>query len=297
MEKINSISLVIATLNRGEDILSILNQIAVLESKPTEIIVIDQSEDYPILIKTSLEEIIHDKNLNIKYHKIKIKSASYARNYGVSIATCDFIIFIDDDVIIPNDFFEKYLASINLDYDAIAGKVLGLDEETNYSLPKQFIDKNVGFLFRPMNYGISMNNSDLGTCNMLIKKAVFQKLNGFDENLQRLEDSDLATRFLKNRFKSYYDPSISLIHKFTTTGAARNITRNVKPYQSRAYWEQYFYFTIKNFGIYKGKTFILYYLKSNFLIKGYLIRPKRLFFALRELYYGYKIANQKLINN
>lgn len=299
MEDINSISLVIATLNRGEDIVSILSQIKILETKPTEIIVIDQSEDYPLSIKTRLETILQDRSLNIKYHKITTKRASFARNYGVSIATCKFIIFIDDDVIIPNDFFEKYLALINsgLNYDAIAGKVLGLDEETNYNLPKQFNDKNVGFLFRPMNYGKPLNTSDLGTCNMMIKKSVFEKLNGFDENLQRLEDSDLATRFLKSGFKSYYDPTISLIHKLTLTGAARNVTLNTKPYQSRTYWEQYLYFTIKNFGLYKGKTFLLFHLKYNFPIKVYLIRPKRLFCALRELYYGYKLAQHRLIDN
>jgi len=291
----NSISLVIATLNRGEDLVSLLNQIDNLEVKPQEIIIVDQSEDYPPNIKKLIDKVLLNNYIN--YHHIKTKGASHARNFGVSMALFEYIIFIDDDVMLPPDFFDKYLSVINsdLDFDAIAGKVLGLDEKTSYSLPKEFNDQNFGFMFRPMHYGYPLENSDLGSCNMMIKTSVFLKLKGFDEKLKRLEDSDLAFRLLKKGFKSYYNPSISLIHKFSLYGAARDITiSKIRQYPSKEYWQQYFYYVIKNSTIYQGKTFLLFYLKPVFIKKGMLLRPLRLFYALKSVYNGYHNAKQIL---
>lgn len=291
----NSISLVIATLNRGQDLVSLLHQVESLDTKPQEIIVVDQSESYPLEIKQQLDEILLSDTIN--YQKIATKGAAYARNYGVKIALYEYIIFIDDDVILPADFFEKYLSVINsdLDFDAIAGKVLGLDNETNNILPKEFNDKNFGFMFRPMNYEYSLEDSDLGTCNMMIKKSVFKELGGFDENLMRLEDSDFSFKFLNNNYKSYYEPSISLIHKFSLYGAARNITTNQnRQYPSKEYWQQYFYYVLKNSTIHKGKTFLLFYLKPIFLKKGMILRPLRFFCALKAVFNGFFIAKKML---
>lgn len=291
----NSISVVIATLNRGKDLVSLLQQIESFQTKPHEIIVVDQSESYPLEIKQQLNEILLSRSIN--YQKIEIKGAAAARNFGVGIALSEYIIFIDDDVILTLDFFEKYLSAINsdLDFDAIAGKVLGLDKKTSYSLPKEFNDQHFGFMFRPMHYGYPLEHSDLGTCNMMIKKSVFKELGGFDENLKRLEDSDFSFRFLKNNYKSYYDPSISLLHKFSLYGAARDIATNQnRQYPSKEYWQQYFYYVIKNSTIIEGKTFLLFYLKPVFIKKGMLLRPLRLFYALKAVYIGYHNAKQIL---
>jgi GT2 family glycosyltransferase len=49
---------------------------------------------------------------------------------------------------------------------------------------------------------------------MMIKKEVFEKLSGFDEDyFMYLEDMDLCIRALKNKFETYYFPNSSVIHK------------------------------------------------------------------------------------
>ncbi|RZL45429.1 MAG: hypothetical protein EOO93_26900, partial [Pedobacter sp.] len=80
----NSISVVIATLNRGKDLVCLLQQIESFQTKPHEIIVVDQSESYPLEIKQQLNEILLSSSIN--YQKIEIKGAAAARNFGVGIA-------------------------------------------------------------------------------------------------------------------------------------------------------------------------------------------------------------------
>lgn len=49
--------------------------------------------------------------------------------------------------------------------------------------------------------------------NLLVQSDVFAGLGGFDEKLREHEIQDFATRLHNRGFKSYFDPSISVLHK------------------------------------------------------------------------------------
>ena len=268
----------------------------ILTVKPFEIIIIDQTDNYPEDIKIELEKAIDSSTCNFIYQKSKIKSAGAARNLGVKLSTQDFIVFIDDDVILPADFCSNYYKAFidNPMVDGIAGRVEEINQPIAYELPLQFKNKNTGFLFRPMNYGYSLNElADLGSCNMGIKKMAFLSLNGFDESMKRLEDSDLSLRFIKNNFRSIYDPSLYLIHKLVQTGANRHITRQHK-YPNHLYWKEYFYFILKNCGLVKGRSFLVYYIKGVLWFKPLLIRPWHFIPAVFHLFKGAFKAKMQL---
>jgi GT2 family glycosyltransferase len=283
-------SVVIATLNRGEDLGALLLQLA--EMQKVEVIVVDQTEGYPVEIQQQLEQLIKS-NANFSYYKLQEKSASNARNFGVNKASGEYIFFIDDDVILPEDYFTKYFDYIQANYkvDAVAGMVLGLDKAINYSLSKIYHNKYFGHLFRPVNYAYPLTTSDLGTCNMLIKKDVFLQLAGFDTTLLRFEDSDFSTRFLKAGHISHYEPDLFLIHKLTSTGAVRNLTGLVK---SEAYWEQCFYLVLKNFGLKNGRGLLYYYVKPQIISRRLVLNPLQYITGLGKLYKGYLLAKNKL---
>ena len=297
MVSVLPISIVVPTLNRGNDILSLLHGIEELNPKPAELIIIDQTDTYPEHLKFEIENKIQNTTINVLYQKSDIKSAGSARNIGVYLSTNEHIIFIDDDVILPIDFCAKYNKCFkdNPILDAIAGRVEETNQTITYNLPIQFKDKYVGFLFRPMNYGYYLAEfADLGSCNMGIKKSVFLSLNGFDASMKRLEDSDLSFRFHKKGFKSIYNPSIYLTHKLTLTGANREITTH-HLYPSFLYWKEYFYFILKNCGLIKGWPFISYYIKGSLWFKPLLIRPWKFLPAVFNLLKGAVKAKIKLI--
>jgi len=284
------ISVVIATLDRGEDMVSLLGQLAELEK--LEIIIVDQTETYTDEIQQKIENLVNS-NPNFFYYKLEQKGAGNARNFGVQKSSGSHILFIDDDVVLPDDFFTKYLnyAGEMGNIDATAGMVLGLDGSVNIYLSKIFYNKYYGYLFRPVNYAYPLQPSDLGTCNMLIKKDVFLKLGGFDTKLLRLEDSDFSTRFLKAGFLSRYEPELFLIHKLTPTGAVRHLTGL---YKSEVYWKQCFYLVVKNFGLYKGRGLLYYYIKPHIATKRLLKNPLNLFFAVKNVCKGYLMAKKEL---
>jgi len=283
-------SVVIATLNRGEDLNALLLQLT--EMQKAEVIVVDQTEEYPAEIQQQLDQHIN-ANTNFFYFKLQQKSASNARNFGVNKASGKYIFFIDDDVILPEDYFTKYFNYIQANpiVDAIAGMVLGLDKAINYSLAKIYYNQYFGHLFRPVNYAYPLTTSDLGTCNMLIKKSIFTQLGGFDTTLLRFEDSDFSTRFLKAGYVSHYEPDLFLIHKLTSTGAVRNLTGLVK---SEAYWEQCFYLVLKNFGLKNGRGLLYYYVKPQIISRRLVLNPLQYITGLGKLYKGYLLAKNKL---
>lgn len=289
-------SIIIATLNRGIDLSETIKSINGQLNHLDEVIIIDQTDIYEIEIENDIKKNINNFSGNILRIFIKEKSAGKARNIGIKNAKNDNIIFIDDDVILPPNFLENYrkYLTININVDAIAGRVSSSENDINPYLPKEFNDKNVGFLFRPMNYEFKLENADLGSCNMFIKKEVFNKLKGFDEKMKRLEDSDLSCRFQKAGFKSIYLPEIWLVHKATPTGASRHITIQKKPYPNYLFWKEYFYFTLKNFGIKKGHVFITYWLKQKLNNKRTLLLPWNLTHAIYNLIKGYASAKSRL---
>jgi len=286
-----SVAVIIATLDRGPDLIHVLEQITIVPEK-MEVIIVDQTVQHDDLIYKKLNTLV-DHNSNFYYYKQIEKNTSIARNFGAKQADADYLIFIDDDVIIEPDFFTKYINYIseNSSVDAIAGMVLNIDNTREYSLPQLYKNKYIGHLFRPMNYAYKIEESDLGTCNMLIKKSVFTELDGFDPQLLRLEDSDFATRFLKAGYKSVYDPGIFLIHKGTPTGASRHLT---SPGKTDVYWAQCFYMVMKNFGLSRGWRFIYYYAKPYIIRKGIFIRPKNYFLEINKIFKGYLMARKTL---
>lgn len=290
------VSIIIPTLNRGSDLIETLNFLTEQLKGNNEVIIVDQSDPYPIEIDIKLQEILRVHQNTIKYFKIEKKSAGRARNFGVTKSSYDNLVFIDDDVILPKDFLEKYQHYLNKypDLDAIAGKVCSQEGNVCNDLPNEYHDKHVGFLFRPMDYCSDIDNADLGSCNMLIKKNTFEKLNGFDEKMLRLEDSDLSTRFQQKKFKSKYIADISLIHKASEYGATRHVTMHQRPYPSKLFWTEYFYFTLKNFGLLKGRTFIAFWMREKILTKRIIFLPWNFVLAMNEVHKGFSAAKKRI---
>lgn len=114
-----------------------------------------------------------------------------ARNNGAKVAKGDTLFFLDADAILPDGFLKKSLDEFGARKLAIAGFCL-------IPYPKKKLSSFLlNFFYNSMIIILEkvLAHSAMG---ILIKKDLFEKINGFDEEIRLAEDHDLARRAAKH---------------------------------------------------------------------------------------------------
>lgn len=187
------LSVVIPTLNEEKYVGTILNDILNNTYKDYEIIVSDSgSED-----KT--KEVV--KRFMANYPNVRWvdakKGAAAARNDGALHAKGEYILFLDADQRIPNNFIENSMKEM---------EEKSLDIGGHYARPNtnQFIDKLFWFvvnnlIFRPGQYISPAGSTGTG---LIVKRNFHEKIKGFDEDIHVTHDHDYVKRVSKlGKFK------------------------------------------------------------------------------------------------
>jgi len=113
---------------------------------------------------------------------------SAARNYGATKANGYFLIFVDSDVELePRVFEESVRASLNSGADAVS--VSGTREGEGFWAK-----------CRQIEY-LTYIGDPLIEWPIFMKKEAFEKVGGFDENLEAAEDWDLHARMIEANYK------------------------------------------------------------------------------------------------
>jgi glycosyltransferase involved in cell wall biosynthesis len=158
-----------------------------------EIIIVDDgSEDKN---KTQLLEIIekiNDKRIRV-FHQ-QNAGPSVARNFAISKANGEYLVFLDGDDLIEKETLEIGLRvfSETQDIDVVYGNNILFGEKNKVIMPNEIHPKNI-LVFNP-----------IAVC-VMIKKSVFQN-NQFDEYLSKLglEDWELWMNLISKNYKFYY---------------------------------------------------------------------------------------------
>lgn len=178
--------------------------------KNFEVILIDdESPD-------SAEKLALDyKNeINLSYHRIVNKGRSGARNFGINLANSDYLIFLDADMLVEEDWIKKIKQHINLHPNS----VLVVE---GYRNPKHAITSFYKYIiaiektWKTSNlnsYKIDYKNFKFTACNLLFPKNKIIELKGFNEIFIDGEDFDLGIRTLNNNIDIFSDPSIISYH-------------------------------------------------------------------------------------
>ena len=174
------ISIIIPTLNEEKNIYALLRSIKSKVKGDYEIIVADaDSAD-----KTA--EIAEFFNCKV----VKGGLPARGKNEGAKYAEGDLLLFLDADVFLPDNFFEKSLEEFykrNVDIASFCvlpnseSKFLAWAFDVFYNGPIKFLEE-------------SLPHAATG---ILVKKDLFFKLNGFDESIKLAEDHDLSRRAKK----------------------------------------------------------------------------------------------------
>jgi len=228
------VSIIIPTYNRYDDLSIALGSIFHQTKCPKEVLIIDDSQNESIsdLISRVSSQFV-TSGIDLKYFRNPHqKGSGIARNYGMSLANEEIILFLDDDVILD----KEYIAEIIKVYEQSPGVIGVQGYITNLKRISKF-----RFFYNKVFY---LYNQEKNSCRVLISTNIVypsavddviecEWLSGcnqsyrknkmanfkFDENFRRYslkEDVDLSYRiFKKNPGSLIMTPNAKLIHKAT----------------------------------------------------------------------------------
>jgi glycosyltransferase involved in cell wall biosynthesis len=215
ISEIISISLVLATVGRAQELDRLLASIASQTFNSIELIIVDQNED------DRVKQVIERWQPCLRYvHVRSPKGLSRARNAGISLASGSILGFPDDDCWYPDDF----LLQVKEWFDrqpAYGFLCCTAQDESGREVAARW----------PRRSQVVDRSSVLRACasaSLFIRKAALDTIGGFDERMglgaatpfQSGEDSDIALRCLENGSKGWFEKQLHVHHPADVTGEA-----------------------------------------------------------------------------
>lgn len=210
-------SIIIPCHNYGEylgwSILSALHQ----SSPPKEIIVVnDSSKDQTAEVAAQFDNLI-------KYYYVNYNCAQKTRNFSISKASSEYILFLDAD-----DFLNNY-ALETLETELNNNPKLKLVYSSSYRFgPSKLMLENK---FKPYVKAENFSLDKLQKYNYIPMPSLFRKTGfpGFDPNIQRFQDWDAWLSFLSSNSDAKYI-DLPLFHQ---RFHGKNKTLNINFYSER----------------------------------------------------------------
>ena len=293
------ISVIIATYMREEALIATLRDVVCQQDVEYEVVVVDQTPKH----KKSTQDILYEqiKKGNIKLLKNKLPNPAKARNLGASVAKGEILLFIDDDVVINDQYFlKKHLKNYSDEtiWAVSGGEILkgGIQQDCKWA--DKLITPENQVLYFPRNSSKRAVICSCSTCNFSIRKEKFVQLNGLDENFKGngyCDDADLGVRIIRKGGKIIFDPGSKVIHNFSDIGGCR--IDNMQKYPG---WQQYVSPFIFGFRYLKGKDlrgFLIHnalrksiFLKHN--VMNLILWPKVFCDTLVAAYKGFALSKK-----
>mgnify|MGYP003990669569 CR=1 FL=1 len=208
------VSIIMATYNSSETILSSIESILNQTYKNIELIIInDKSTDDT---KLNISRFINNSRVHVYNNQINIGLAK-SLNKAIKASKGDYIARMDDDDIShPNriqkqiDFFQN-----NMDIDVLGTSARLMDSNMNF-IRKYLPPEND----KDIKKNLCHSNPIIHP-SVMVSREFFQKSNGYNESLRRKEDLDLWGRMAKKvKFHNLQDCLIDYRVKPNKTLAA-----------------------------------------------------------------------------
>jgi glycosyltransferase involved in cell wall biosynthesis len=218
----NSISVVICTRDRPDQLAQCLRSLQALPQAPHEIIVVDNAS------KTDATRQRVAQIPGVKYVSEPRPGLDIARNTGIRCSSSDIIAFTDDDVQIhPNWLIGIQRAFEQADVQAVTGLVLPMELETeaqeifetywSFNRGYRVLEFNSDYFQQLRAYGVPSWCVGAGA-NMAFRRQIFQQVGEFDERLDVgaagcSGDSEMWYRILAAGGICRYEPTAVVFHQ------------------------------------------------------------------------------------
>jgi glycosyltransferase involved in cell wall biosynthesis len=181
------VSICICTRNRTQELRRALDSIAGSTRRPGQIVVSDDGDD------DATKSLAAKHDLEITYTRGPRSGLGANRNHAVSVATGDYLLFLDDDATLGETFLEQTEGALReLDPEARARTIVtGADiENGSVILPNN--QGLLGFQSRPYRPGEALHTVVINAA--LFPRRIFDRLQ-FDTNLKYgFDEVDITTQ-------------------------------------------------------------------------------------------------------
>lgn len=251
------ISVVIPTYNREEPLVDTIADVIKQDYPNFEVLVVDQTATHQPEVQAYLEEVANAGK--IKWFRLSWASLPGARNYAVKRSSGEIILFLDDDVRLPDGFLAAHARNYidRPEIGAVAGRVFdrmklgdsggGLEIE---ELPEEAADPGIAWYHIDLVHTVKPQRviSARG-CNMSFRQEIFTKYGlYFDERFRGSavrEESDFCLRLRETGYQIWYDPEACLVHLGEESGGCHDISTRSLKYQV-TFYHNHFFMGLKN---------------------------------------------------
>jgi GT2 family glycosyltransferase len=223
------ISIVIPTYRREHILLQTIQLIHSLQcclSTPSELLIIDQTEDYSIETLSSLNSL-HSQG-KIRWHRLIKPHLTKAMNTGLLHARGSIVLFLDDDIIPSTSLLTAHLNAHHQYSEAwaVVGQVLQ-PGQTACDLPQH---PHASSFWRDLDFPFNTSRrswiANAMAGNLSVKRTLAIKIGGFDENFpppvaSRFE-TEFAKRLIRHGGNILFEPEASIQHLAIRSGGTRS---------------------------------------------------------------------------
>lgn len=216
------ISAIISTYNREKylpDLLQSLTEQSLGLDKFEILLVNNNSSDNTEAISKKFKE----DHPNVKFHYFleTQQGLSYARNRGIAESKGEYLVFVDDDAIMCNEYLEVVADYFDAhpETEGIGGKILIQFEGEKPDWANKYLDPLWGYYYPGDENQFFKNNTYPIGCNMAMRASVFEKIGDFNVNLGRVgknlaggEEKDVFMRMYQQGMKVAYLPKALVYH-------------------------------------------------------------------------------------
>jgi glycosyltransferase involved in cell wall biosynthesis len=176
------LSIIIPTFNEEKNLPLLLDSVAKQTFRDFEVIVADSAAS-----KDKTRQVAEKRGCTV----VEGGTVSEGRNRGASAASGRVFLFLDADVVLPNQFFLEDTVNefIGRDLDLATCRVRALDGDA--------YDKLMHGIYNVYSVALGKILPHIPGFCFFIKRSVYEAVGGFDEQVKLAEDHELARRSAK----------------------------------------------------------------------------------------------------
>lgn len=201
------VSVIIPTHDRPLRLRRLLGTLATqgYPAHATELIVAQDGGDKQT--SAAIDEVRAKAGIPIKHVYHERCSAAATRNLGASLATGEYLLFVDDDGEVDQHWIERTVAAFEgaPEVGEVTSRIVGASA-------RFFARCHDYARYYPSMQAEPSERAFACGCAFGIRRSLFEALGGFDESIETGEDEDLGLRMQALGYKAVYRPECLVYH-------------------------------------------------------------------------------------